>query len=60
MCLASAYALLGRVEDAKSEAAEVQTRDPSFSGCDRGALPFKDAAALARLAEGLRKAGLPE
>jgi TolB-like protein/Tfp pilus assembly protein PilF len=59
--LASVYAQLGRMEEAKSEAAEALRMDPSFSGLRIAQrLPFKDAAALARLVEGMRKAGLPE
>jgi adenylate cyclase len=59
--LASAYAQLGRMEEAKAEAAQTLRLDPSWS-VQRVAqrLPFKDAATLARLVEGLRKAGLPE
>jgi adenylate cyclase len=59
--LASVYAQLGRMEEAKSEAAEALRMDPSWS-VQRVAqrLPFKDTAALARLVEGMRKAGLPE
>ncbi len=59
--LAAAYAQLGRMEEAKAEAAEALRIDPGFS-VQRVAqrLPFKDAAALARLVDGMRKAGLPE
>jgi adenylate cyclase len=59
--LAAAYAQLGRMEEAKAEAAEALRMDPSFS-VQRVAqrLPYKDAAALARLVDGMRKAGLPE
>ena len=59
--LAAAYAQLGRMEEAKAEAAEALRIDPSFS-VQRVAqrLPLKDAAALARLVDGMRKAGLPE
>ena len=61
MHVAAAYAQLGRMEEAKSEAVEVLTMDPSFSVLRvAGRLPFKDAAALTRLVEGLRQAGLPE
>jgi hypothetical protein len=61
MYLAAAYTQLGRMKEAKSEAVEVLRIDPSLS-VQRVALrlPYKDAAALARLVEGLRKAGLPE
>jgi adenylate cyclase len=59
--LAAAYAQLGRMEEAKAEAAEALRMDPSFSD-QRVAqrLPYKDPAALARLADSMRKAGLPE
>ena len=59
--LAAAYAQLGRMEEAKAEAAEALRIDPSLS-VQRLAqrLPLKDAAALARLVDGMRKAGLPE
>jgi adenylate cyclase len=59
--LAAAYAQLGRMAEAKAEAAQTLRLDPSWS-VQRVAqhLPYKDAAALARLIEGLRKAGLPE
>jgi adenylate cyclase len=59
--LASVYAQLGRMEEAKSEAAQARRITPHFSGlriAER--LPFKDAAALARLLDGMRKAGLLE
>jgi tetratricopeptide (TPR) repeat protein len=59
--LASVYAQLGRMEEAKSEAAQALRITPHFSGlriAER--LPFKDAAALARLLDGMRKAGLLE
>jgi adenylate cyclase len=59
--LAAACAQLGRMEEAGSEAVEALRLDPRFS-VRRIAqrLPFKDAAALARLVDGLRMAGLPE
>jgi tetratricopeptide (TPR) repeat protein len=59
--LAAVYAQQGRIEEAKSEAAEALRMDPSFS-VQRVAqrLPHKDPAALARLVKGLRKAGLPQ
>jgi adenylate cyclase len=59
--LAAAYAQLGRIEEAKAEAVQTLRIDPSWS-VQRVAqrLPLKDAAALARLVAGLRKAGLPE
>jgi TolB-like protein/class 3 adenylate cyclase/cytochrome c-type biogenesis protein CcmH/NrfG len=59
--LAATYAQLGRMEEAKAEAAQTLRRDPGYS-IQRYAkrLPLKDAAALARLVNGTRKAGLPE
>jgi adenylate cyclase len=59
--LATAYAQLGRMEEARAEAAQTLRIDPSWS-IQRVArrLPLKDAAALARLVDGMRKAGLPE
>ena len=49
------------MEEAKAEAAQTLRIDPSWS-VQRIAqrLPLKDAAALARLVDGMRKAGLPE
>jgi adenylate cyclase len=59
--LAAVYAQLGRMEEAKAEVAEALRMDPGFSGLRVAKrLPLKDPAALARLVEGLRKAGLPE
>jgi tetratricopeptide (TPR) repeat protein len=59
--LAAVYAQLGRMEEAKAEAAEVLRINPRLWTQRRAELlPYKDAAALARLVEGLRKAGLPE
>jgi adenylate cyclase len=61
MHLAAAYAELGRMEEAKSEAVKVLTMNPSFSVLRvAGRLPFKDTATLARLVDGMRRAGLPE
>jgi TolB-like protein len=59
--LAATYAQLGRMEEAKAEAAQTLRLDPSCSS-QRYAkrLPLKDAAVLARLVGGMRKAGLPE
>jgi TolB-like protein len=59
--LAAAYAQLGRMEEAKAEATQTLRIDPSWS-VQRVAhrLPLKDAATLARLVDGMRKAGLPE
>jgi adenylate cyclase len=59
--LAAVYAQQERMEEAKTEAAEALRIDTGRQ-IQRYAqhLPFKDAAALARLVEGLRMAGLPE
>ncbi|MGH6920975.1 MAG: adenylate/guanylate cyclase domain-containing protein, partial [Geminicoccaceae bacterium] len=59
--LAAVYAQLGRVEEAKAEAAEALRMSPNYSGLRiTERLPHKDPAALARLVDGMRKAGLPE
>jgi adenylate cyclase len=59
--LAAVYAQLGRMEEARAEVAEALRMDPGFSGLRVAQrLPLKDPAALARLVDGLRKAGLPE
>jgi hypothetical protein len=57
--IAAAYAQLGRLKEAKSEAGEALRIDRSLS-VQRVAprLPYKDAAALARLVDGMRKAGV--
>lgn len=59
--LAAAYAQLGRLEEARSEATQVRRLNPSFS-IRRHAqkVPHKDQAVLARFVDGLRQAGLPE
>ena len=59
--LAAVYAQQGRMAEAKAEAAQTLRIDPSWS-IQRIAkcLPLKDAAALARLVDGMRKAGVPE
>ena len=61
LLLAAAYAQLGRMEEAKAEAAEALRMSPGFS-VQRIAqrTPLKDPAVLARLVDGMRKAGLPE
>ena len=57
--LAVAYALSGREDDARKEAAEVLRIDPTFS-VERhySNSPYKDQAELGRRREALRKAGL--
>ena len=58
---AASYAHLGRLDDARAQAAEVLRLRPSFSIQREAAiLPFRDPAMLARFVEGLRRAGLPE
>jgi tetratricopeptide (TPR) repeat protein len=59
--LAASYAELDRTEEAKAEAAVALRISPDLS-CLRlvQRLPLKDAAVLARLVEGMRKAGLLE
>jgi adenylate cyclase len=59
--LVAAYAHLGRMERARSCAAEILRARPNFSLRDVGMTePFKDPADLEHLVAGLRKAGLPE
>jgi TolB-like protein/Flp pilus assembly protein TadD len=57
--LAASYGQLGRIEDARAEAAKVLQAHPDFS-VDRWAAvqPDKDSADVAHFVEGLRKAGL--
>ena len=59
--LAATYAALGRLEEARSEAAEVLRLHPGFS-IRRLAqkLPTKDQRVLSHTLDSLRKAGLPE
>jgi adenylate cyclase len=59
--LAAVYAQLGRMEEAKTEAAEALQMDAG-RWAQRFAqhLPLKDPAALARLLDGMRKAGVLE
>jgi adenylate cyclase len=58
--LASAYAQLGQIEEARKEAAEVLRTNPGFSieGYKR-LLPYKDPKDLEHRVDGMRKAGLP-
>jgi len=56
--LAAIYGLLGRDAEARAEAAEVLRLSPDFGVGGIFRLPFRDKAVLARLAAGLRKAGL--
>jgi adenylate cyclase len=59
--LAAAYAQLGRLDEARAEAAEVLRIDPKFT-ISRSArlLPFKRPEDAEHYFHGLRKAGLPE
>jgi tetratricopeptide (TPR) repeat protein len=59
--LAAVYAQHGRMEEAKAEAAEALRIDTGRWPQRRAQhLPLKDPAALARLLDGMRKAGLLE
>jgi TolB-like protein/DNA-binding SARP family transcriptional activator len=59
--LAASYAHLGRMEDAKWEAAEILTLQPDFSlRAQREMSPFRRKEDMERFIDGLRKAGLPE
>jgi adenylate cyclase len=59
LALAATYTLVGRDEEARSEAAQVLRIDPNFSlnNMEKVA-PFKDRAEVKRVADALRKAGL--
>jgi TolB-like protein len=58
--LAAAYAHLGRIDEAKVQAAEVLRLKPDYSErWVRVQEPYKDPAHLEHLLDGLRKAGLP-
>jgi TolB-like protein/thioredoxin-like negative regulator of GroEL len=59
--LAAVYAQQGRMEEARAEAAEAMRIDAGRWSQRRAQhLPLRDTAALARLLDGMRKAGLPE
>jgi adenylate cyclase len=59
--LAAAYAQLGRVEDARSEAAEVLRVNPQYTiGTQKRVSILKRFEDSGHLVDGLRKAGLPE
>jgi len=48
------------VEEARRVWRELMTINPSYSFAERiGRMPFQDQADVERIAEGLRKAGLP-
>jgi adenylate cyclase len=59
--LAATYALQGRLEEAKAEAAEYLKSDPDFS-IEQWAMTehYSDPKELQRYVEGLRKAGFPK
>jgi adenylate cyclase len=61
-CLAATYAQLGRVEEARAEAAEVLRIHPGYTivGTARRIMGFKSAKDAEHYLDGLRKAGLPE
>jgi TolB-like protein len=59
--LAANFAHLGRMEEARAQAAEVIKLHPGFTiGRWRHRPPYRDPALLERYIEGLRKAGLPD
>jgi adenylate cyclase len=59
--LAAAYAQLGRVEDARAEAAEVLRVNPQYTlGTQKQVSILKRAEDSDHIIDGLRKAGLPE
>jgi adenylate cyclase len=61
VCLASAYAQLGRLEEATKEAAELLRINPGFT-IERWkhVLVYKDPKDVEHRIDGMRKAGLPE
>jgi adenylate cyclase len=59
--LAATYAQLGRVEDARAEAAEVLRVNPKYTiRMQKQVSILKRAEDSDHLVDGLRKAGLPE
>ncbi len=59
--LAVTYAQLGRIEEARAEAAELLKVNPGFSISRWAALqPYANVEDFAPYLEGLRRAGLPE
>jgi tetratricopeptide (TPR) repeat protein len=60
--LASAYAQLGQLEEARKEAAEVLRINPGFTigACKIILAAYKDPKDLEHRIDGMRKAGLPE
>ena len=58
--LAACYGHLGRMEEAQAQWREVMRINPDYSlEHRRRVLPYKDPADFERIADGLRKAGLP-
>jgi adenylate cyclase len=60
--LAATYAQLGRLEDARAEAAEILRINPKYtiSGTQKRVSIFQRSEDIVHLVDGLRKAGLPE
>jgi adenylate cyclase len=60
--LAATYAQLGRLEEARAEAAEVLRLQPNYTiaGMTRPIAAFKDPKDDKHFFDALRKAGLPE
>ena len=59
--LAACYGHLGRLEEARAQWREVMRVNPDYSlEHRRRVLPYKDRTDFERIADGLRKAGLPE
>jgi TolB-like protein len=60
-CAAASHALAGRLDQAHKAMAQLRQIDPALRVSDlRGMLPLRRPDDLARVEEGLRKAGLPE
>ncbi len=57
--LAACYAQLGRLDEARAQAAEVLRIDPKFH-LSGSTLSYKDMADAEHMFDGMRKAGLPE
>jgi TolB-like protein len=57
---AASHALAGRLDQAHKAMARLRQIDPTFRVSDLRQFPFRRPQDLARLEEGLRKAGLPE
>jgi len=60
--LAAIYAQLGRIDEARAEAAEVLRIEPTYTinGTQKETERFQVSRARGALFDGLRKAGLPE